>query len=137
VAAVTRRNYVGNFAYLHASGIIPNPLNGRQAPFNADCMVDTGFYGGIFLPDTFLIDARSIGVEPAATTVTLADGTDIVAHVCAGYLQSLENHDFAAPGKPIFVVIYGHEPGEIIGMNLLQYFSVLFDGPNNSLSLSV
>jgi predicted aspartyl protease len=117
--------------------MIPNPTNGRQVPFNAECMVDTGFYGGIFLPDTFLIDLRSIGVEPSATAVMLADGTEIVAHVCAGYLQSLENHDFSMPGKPIFAVIFGNEPGEIIGMNLLQYFAVLFDGPNQSLSLSL
>ena len=102
---------------------------GWQIPFNADCLIDTGFYGGIFLPNTFIDDARSIGVEPA-TTVTLADGSEIVAHVCAGYLQKIDDYFFANPGKPIFIVIYGNQSGEVLEMDTLQYFSVLFDGPN-------
>jgi predicted aspartyl protease len=135
--ATIRKKYVSNSAYLHVFGVVPNPSNGRQVPFNAECLVDTGFYGGIFLPNTFIIDARSIGVEPVATSVTLADGSEIIAHVCAGYLQKIENHDFDMPGKPIFIVIYGNEPGEVLGMNSLQHFILLLDGPNQCFTITL
>ena len=115
---------------------MPNPYNGQQVPFQAKCLIDTGFDGGIFLPDSFLSDARSIGVEPSVTTLALADGSQIVAHVCAGYLQEIERHVFALPGIPILVAIYGHDPSEVIGMNTLQHFSILFDGPNQRYTLN-
>jgi hypothetical protein len=137
VATIIKKKYSSNSAYVQCFGIVTNPSNGRQVPFNAECLVDTGFYGGIFLPNTFMLDARSIEVEPVATTVTLADGSEIIAHVCAGYLQRIEGHDFDAPGIPIFLVIYGNVPGEVLGMNVLQNFTILFDGPNQCFALTL
>jgi predicted aspartyl protease len=130
LAAVIQKEYVSNTAWMQVKGVIPNPVNGRQTPFNVKCLIDTGFYGGVFLPNSYLLDIKSIGIEPTATTITLADGSEIVANVCAAYLQEIENYTFALPGKPIFVVIFGNEPGEVLGMNTLQHFSILFDGPN-------
>jgi predicted aspartyl protease len=137
VAAVIRKTYLANSAYLRAFGVVTNPVNGRQVPFNTECLVDTGFYGGIFLPNSFMNDARSIGVEPVATPVTLADGNEIIAHVCAGYLQRLEDHDLGLPGKPIFIVISENASGDVLGMDTLQHFTILFDGPNQHFILTL
>lgn len=134
---VIRKNYSSNFAFVRVRGIVPNPENARQFPFEAECLIDTGFYGGVYLPDSFLSDAKTIGVTPTPTNITLADGSEIVAHVCAAYLLQIEDHKFNWPGKPIFLVIYGNKSDELIGMNSLKHFPVLFDGPNSCFTISL
>jgi len=134
---VITKQYRQNFAFIRIKGIIPNPVNARQYSFDLKCLIDTGFYGGIYVPKVFFANAQLIGVTPRPTTVTLADGSEITAYVCLAYLQQIENYSFQSPGKPIFLVIYGHKTGKLIGMDAMQHFSVLFDGSANSFTINV
>jgi len=135
VAINIDKKYRSKFAFAKIKGIIPNPVTGQQFPFDFECLVDTGFYGGFFVPNWFVSNAKSIGVNPYPTTITLADGTDIPALTCAAYLQQIEDYCFPSPGKLTFLVIYKKKCDEVMGMDALQYFSVLFDGPNQTFKL--
>ena len=124
-----------NFAFIRIRGIIQNPVNLRQYPFDLECLIDRGFYGGIYVPKIFLAHADLIDVTPRPTTVTLADGSLIAAHVCVAYLTQIEDYSFESPGIPTSLVIYGDKTGELIGVDAMQHFSVLFDGPANNFTI--
>lgn len=131
------RNYRNRKAYIRVKGAIVNPETMRQVPLDFECRIDTGFDGGILVPDLYRMDARSVGVEPSITNITLADGSRIPAYVCVAYLQEIEECSLPLPGKPVLVVICGNRKGELLGMDTLKYCSVLFDGPGQAFTMNV
>lgn len=134
---IIKKQYRANFAFIRAKGVIPNPVNLRQYPFDVKCLIDTGFYGGIYVPNVFIANAKVIGVNPRPTTATLADGSKVAVHVCLAYLQQIENYCFPPLGKAIFLVIRGYDSEGLMGVDALQHFSVLFDGPANSFTITL
>jgi hypothetical protein len=62
--------------------------------------------------------------------MTVADGSEVPAFVCAAHIQEIENHTFPMPGQPVKLVMCGNWKGVLFGMDALKQSTVLFDGPN-------
>jgi hypothetical protein len=131
------RNYRNGKAYIRVKGAIVNPETTRQVPLDFKCRIDTGFDGGILIPNLYRFDARSVGVEPSITSITLADGSRIPAYVCVAYLHEIETCSLPPPGKPVLVVMCGNRKGELLGMDALKYCTILFDGPGQAFTMNV
>jgi len=134
--AITRK-YKNKSAYIRIEGAIRNPQNMRQTPLHFECRIDTGFDGGIIVPHWYRSDAQTIGVEPGITNITLADGSQIPAYICVAHLHKIDTYTFPPPGKPTILVMCGNRKGELLGMDALKYCSVLFDGPKQTLTISL
>lgn len=126
-----------NRAIVNARGVIPNPKTHQTVSFNYDCLIDTGFDGGITVPLHYLSDTEIIGVTPRPTNITLANGGKVTAHVCLAYIQKIDEIKIPPPGKPIKLVILGSNIKQLLGMDLLKFCKTIIDGPNNSFKLYV
>lgn len=135
-AAIVHKKYKNKRAKVRISGVIQNPQNARQTPLDFECMIDTGFSGGIMVPDWVRLDAQSIGIETSITNMTLADGSKTSVHVCVANIHKIDNHSFLLPGKATMLVMCGRRPGKVLGMDALKYWAVLFDGPRQTLTIS-
>ena len=129
--------YKNKTACVTIKGVILNPQTMRQSPLDFECMVDTGFFGGIFVPEWYKSNAESIGVVPSLANITLADGNRVPAYVCAAYLQEVDGCDFAPPGKPVVLVMRGTNSPELLGMDALKHCTIFLDGPKQSFTLTI
>jgi len=140
---VDKKEYRNNSAFVQVTGTI-NSANGKQVQFTTLCLIDTGFYDGVFLPNKFYQLAKSIGVDLTQTHTLLADGSETVTFSCLGAIQKIENYSFVSGKKEVMILICA-EPStdelfestsDLIGMGALQYFTVTFDGPNQVFTIS-
>ena len=134
---VLNKKYKNRKAYIRVKGAILNPETVRQIPLDFECQIDTGFDGGILVPDSYRLDAESISVEPSITNITLADGSKVPAYVCVAYIQGIDAHSLPLPGKPVVLVMCGNRKSELLGMDTLKYCTVLFDGPGQAFTMNV
>lgn len=134
---VLNKKYKNKKAYIRVKGAILNPETVRQIPLDLECQIDTGFEGGIFVPDSYKLDAESISIEPSVASITLADGSKVPAYVCVAYIQGIDTHSFPLPGKPVVLVMCGNRKSELLGMDALKYWTVLFDGPCQAFTMNV
>jgi len=130
------KKYKKKRAYVKIKGVIQNPVTAHQTPLDFECRIDTGFDGGILVPLWLRSDAQSIKVEPRVTDLTLADGRKIPVYVCVAYIQSIDTYTFPLPGKPVRLVMCGNRRGKLLGMDALEYCSILFDGPKQAFTIS-
>jgi predicted aspartyl protease len=131
------KKYKNKKAYIKVKGAILNPETMRQVPLDFECRIDTGFDGGILVQNPYKLDAKSIGVEPRITNITLADGSKIPAYVCVAHIQVIDTCSLPLPGKPVVLVMCGSRKGELLGMDALKYCTVFFDGPGQAFTMNV
>lgn len=131
------KKYRKKSAYIRIEGIVSNPQTAAQVPLRFECRVDTGFDGGVLVPVRYKPDTEAIGVTPAITNVTLADGNKIPAYVCAAYLQAVDKHVFKSPGKPVTLIMCGFREGQMLGMDALKYCTIVFDGPKQDFTITI
>ena len=131
---VERKEYINNSACVDVVGVLINPLTGKKIPFKTLCTIDTGFSDGVFLPDVFIQKIEATGAKLFEKNTTLADGTEINVKVCMGYLQKIDNCVLKCE-KEIVIVMYEKTLGELLGMGALQYFSVTFNGSQQSFTI--
>jgi len=132
------REYRNSSAYVRMKCVIQNPQTASQVPLDfSTCRIDTGFDGGVLVPQWHRSDAEVAGVEPRITNLTLADGSRIPAYVCAVFLQSVDDITFAPPGRPMILVMCGNRRSPLLGMGALKYCTILFDGPNQRFTIRV
>ena len=93
--------YRGNAAFVNVKGAIQNPRTGNRAPFEFECMVDTGFFSGLYYEESLRSDAKIIGVDPFPTTIRLADGKEVPAYSCVAYLEEINGFKLPPPGLKI------------------------------------
>lgn len=129
------KKYREKHAYIRIAGIIPNPLTAAQVPLNFECRIDTGFDGGILVGVRYKSDAETIGIQPRLTNITLADGSKTPAYVCVAYIQAIEESAFTPPGKPVLLVMCGIRERQLMGMDALKYYTILFDGPKQAFTI--
>ncbi|MCH7714373.1 MAG: hypothetical protein IIC99_12205 [Chloroflexi bacterium] len=95
---------------------LPIRLQIRQATYEEEALIDTGFDGGMALPP-FLLE----GQEPDLyQRWTLAEGSQIVAPVYRGMVQLGEF-------QPVSVLVIAMGEECLIGLDIVNRFSVLFD----------
>lgn len=131
------KKYRKKAAFIRIKGVIQNPQNLLQTPLDFECRIDTGFDGGIFIPHWYRSDAKTIGVEPTITNITLADGSKVPAYVCVAHLQKIDKFTFPTPGKQTILVMCGDRKGELLGMDALKHCTILFDGPKQAFTMNV
>lgn len=135
--ATINKSYRDKRAYIRVRGVILNPINSRQFPLSFECRIDTGFDGGLLIPKWHLSDAKSIDVEPSITSITLADGSKVPVYVCVAHIQEIDTYNLPLPGKPVMIVMCGNMKSQLLGMDVLKYGTILFDGPGQAFTMTV
>jgi len=107
----------------------------RQVPIDFNCRIDTGFDGGVLIPQWHLSEAESIGIQPSITNMTLADGSKIPVYVFAAHIQEIEGKSLPSPGLPVLLVMCGKGKTVLLGMDTLKNSTILFDGPSQAFTL--
>lgn len=131
------KKYKNKKAYIRVKGAILNLETSRQIPLDFECQIDTGFDGGIMVPDSYNLEAKSINVEARVTSITLADGSKVPAYVCAAHIQEIDTHILPLPGKAVMLVMCGNRKSELLGMDALKHCTVFFNGPNQTFTINV
>jgi len=129
------KDYERKAQFVQVRGIIQNPRDMRQAPFNFKCLVDTGFGDGVTGPLWFKSDIDTIGVQPALKTRTLANGERIPVQVCVAYIHQIDNCEFPMPGLAVRMVLLGNIERNLLGRDSLKYCVLTLDGPNQKFSM--
>lgn len=129
------KDYENKALFVRVRGIVQNPSDMRQAPFDFKCRVDTGFDDGVTAPLWFRSDVEIIGVQPALKTRTLANGERVPVYVCAAYIQQIDSCYFPLPGLPIKMVMLGNVARSFLGMDSIKYCTLIMDGSNQKFSM--
>jgi len=130
-----QKPFTRNMPLLTIRVAIRNPISGRQTSFDQECWVDTGFSGGLHVPQYHESDMKMIGVEPRPTTVRLAGGVPGAGQVCVGYVQCIEGHNLPSPGIQTELLMHGGETHGLLGLSILRSWITEFDGPKQVLSI--
>ena len=128
------KDYRSNAAYVRVEGAIINPNTLNRAPFSFECMIDTGFFSGLYYEASLQSDALTVDIVPAPTTIQLADGTPAAAHTCIAHIEKINDHALSSPGIPVTLYMRGTGRG-YMGMEALKSFIVLLDGPSQKLKI--
>ena len=132
---INDKDYEKKALFVRVRGIVQNPRDMRQVPFNFKCMVDTGCGDGVTAPLWFKSDVDIIGIQPAIKNRTLANGKRIPVHVCAAYIQQIDNCVFPMPGFAVRIAMFGDVERSLLGMDSLKYCTLILDGPNQIFSM--
>jgi hypothetical protein len=120
--------YQNNAAYVTVKGAIINPRTMNRAPFSFECMIDTGFFSGLYYEEGLRSDALIVGVNPVLTTIRLADGSIVPAYTCVAQIEEINDFKLRPPGIKVTIFMRGLRKG-YLGMEALKSFVTLFDGP--------
>jgi len=112
---------------------VVNPYTSTISTFDDRCWVDTGFFGGIHVPEFRISDVRTANITPRLTTVTLAGGVRARAHECLAYLQQIESLALPSPGMEVELIMQGHSSYGLLGLEVLKRWIVKFNGPSQLL----
>ena len=137
LSRIINKLYKNKRAYLKIRAIIPNPQTHERTPLFFEGIVDTGFDGGLFVPETFKSDLDIVNVTPRKTSLILADGRKIPVETCFIYLQEIDGIRLPAPGIAVQLVLGGKLKGHLIGMDLLKHCITEFNGPSQTLNLKI
>ena len=129
------KDYEKKALFVQVRGIVQNPRNMRQTPFNFRCRVDTGFDGGVTAPHWFRSDVDTIGIQPLVRNWTLANGEKVPVYTCAAYLHQIDRCVFPMPGLAVKMVMLGNVEKHLLGMDSLQYCTLIVDGSNEKFSM--
>lgn len=128
------KDYRNNAAYVRVQGAIINPKTHNRAPFSFECKVDTGFTSGLFYEEALRSDAETVNVRPRPAPIQLGNGQITTAYACIAYLEKIDGYTIPPPGIPVQLYMKSSRLG-FIGMEALQSFIVIFDGPNQKFKL--
>ena len=131
---IFQRNYLQGKPFVKVKIAIFNPLTNQSAAFEEKCWVDTGFSGGVHVPDFRRSEAGMAGVSPSSTSLTLAGGQHAPGHVCLAYIQQIENLTIPPPGIETELIMQGHLDHGLLGLEVLRRWIAKFNGPSQELS---
>jgi len=132
---IKNKDYENKALFVQVRGIVQNPRDMRQIPFNFRCRVDTGFDGGITAPQWFRSDIDTIGVQPLEKNWTLANGERVTVHICAAYLHQIDRCEFPMPGLAVKMVMLGYVEKNLLGMESLKYCTLILNGSEEKFSM--
>lgn len=135
--SILERAYSQGKPFVRVRIAVINPQTGQVATFQQRCWVDTGFDGGIHVPNFRKSEAKMVGVDPRLTTLTLAGGARAPGHACLAFLQKIENCEIPSPGIETELIIQGTQNHGLIGLEILKNWIAQFDGPRQSLSFHI
>jgi len=113
---------------------IINPRTGKVVNFEERCWVDTGFDGGIHVPNFRRSEAMTVGIDPKLMTLTLAGGVRVPGYACLAFLQQIEKYEIPSPGIETELIIQGTQDYGLVGLEILKNWIAQFDGPKETLS---
>lgn len=128
------KDYRNNALYIRVEGAIIHPDTLRRAPFNFECKIDTGFYGGLFYERTLISDAERVNVQTRPATLYLADHTPITAQACIANIEKIDGQELPYPGIPVELFMHGRPRG-LMGMGALKSFLFILDGINQEFKI--
>jgi len=131
---IFQRGYSEHKPFLRVNIAIINPRTGATVSFEERCWVDTGFDGGIHVPNFRRSEATMAGIDPRLTTLTLAGGIRVPGSVCLAFLQQIENYEIPLPGIETELIMQGTQDYGLIGLDILKNWIAQFDGQRETLS---
>lgn len=120
--------------FLKVRIVVSNPRNNRQTTFEEECWVDTGFSGGVHVPQYRMSEVQGIGIEPSLIKVRLSGGIPGTGFACVGSIRRIQGFNIPPPGIETELLIRGAEPG-YLGLGVLRNWVAIFDGLQQILSI--
>lgn len=102
-------------------------LNGISKTVELDCMIDTGFSGGISLPRELQVELDFL--EIYKSTWELADGSQVESEIYAGKIETPE-------GVKEIAVIFSNGREGLVGIEFLRGKKFVLDLKKNETELS-
>ncbi|VVB97280.1 Uncharacterised protein [uncultured archaeon] len=94
---------------------------------------DTGFNGGVFLPESFSEKFDEINIPGYPAPLILADGSRVMARLYLGNIEQIDKYRF---DRAISIPIYCYGQGaSLIGLELLNRWISEFNGIESYLTL--
>jgi len=132
---ILTRHYSDRKPFVTIKIAIINLQTSQQVTFEQRCWVDTGFAGGIHVPEFRMSDARTVGVQPKPTPIMLAGGVRRTGYARLSFLQQIDGYDIPPPGLETELVMQGKERHGLIGLEILKNWVVKFNGPKEILTI--
>jgi len=129
------RQYSSGRPFVTIRIAIVNPNTYQRTAFDQKCWVDTGFDGGVHVPEFRRSEANMAGIQPIPTTVTLAGGLRRPGYVCLAFLQQIEDYEVPLPGLEMELLMQGDQRWGLIGLEVLRNWIAEFDGPREILNV--
>jgi len=94
---------------------------------------DTGFNGGVFLPENFSEKFDEINIPGYPAPLVLADGSRVMGRLYLGSIGQIERYRFD-PAISLPIYCYGQE-ASLIGLEILNKWISEFNGIESQLTL--
>lgn len=94
---------------------------------------DTGFNGGVFLPESFSDKFDEINITGYPAPLILADGSRVMGRLYLGIIKQIDKYRFN-PAISIPIYCYG-QGASLIGLDLLNDWISEFNGIESCLTL--
>jgi len=127
---ILESHYTQGKPFVSAKVVVVNPETLRQVTIQKDFWIDTGFDGGIHVAQFHKEEITMIGVDLWSGTIGVAGGASVAAHRCLAYLQQIDDHEFPMPGIEAELILQGSDRHGLLGLDILKYWIIKFDGPN-------
>lgn len=134
-APLFQRNYVDGKPFVRVKISIVNPRTNRFTTFEEECWLDTGFSGGIYVPEYRRSEAAMVNVKPRPTTLELAGGQRAPGYVCMAYIQQIQNFTLPAPGISTELIMQGRSSYGLLGLEILGRWIANFNGPSRRVTV--
>jgi hypothetical protein len=131
---ILERGYSEHKPFVRLRIAIINLRTGETINFEERCWVDTGFDGGIHVPNFRRSEVMMVGIDPRLTTLTLAGGVRVPGYACLAFIREIEDYEIPAPGIETELIIQGTQDYGLIGLEVLKNWIAKFDGPRETLS---
>ncbi len=95
---------------------------------------DTGFNGGVFLPESFSEKFDDINIPGYPAPLVLADGSRVMGRLYLGSIEQIEKYRFD-PAISLPIYCYG-QGASLIGLEILNKWISEFNGIESRLTLS-
>jgi len=129
------RRYSSGKPFVTVRIAIVNLNTFQRTAFDQRCWVDTGFDGGVHVPEFRRSEATMVGVQPTPATVTLAGRVRRPGYVCLAFLRQIDDYEIPPPGLEMELLMQGDQPWGLIGLEVLRNWIAEFDGPRETLSV--
>lgn len=130
---IFHRRYLSERPFVNVKISVINLKTNKISTFEQDCWIDTGFSGGVHVPEFRRSDVQLVDVTPRLTAITLAGGVRARAYVCLAYLQQIESLVLPSPGIEVELIMQGRLNYGLLGLNVLRRWIVKFNGPQQVL----
>jgi hypothetical protein len=130
--SILERNYSEGKPKVNIKIAIINPNNLRQITIEKNVRIDTGFDAGVHIREAEMSELSTIDMKPFVGTVSLAGDIPATAHYILAYLQQIGDYLLPPPGIEVTLIFQGSGREGLLGIEVLNHWTITFNGPQKS-----